>query len=120
MAHPYHHALSSVKKYGGKVEDYIEVHSWFDQTKSHWADPRHRAVLHSSFGIFLSEQVFGKTITNSSGRVIPVRWIGEQHVVEDCGCIPTIENWLEGLPLKPFMMKPQKLSQQLLEKEKEL
>ena len=23
MAHPYHHALSSVKKWGGTVEDYV-------------------------------------------------------------------------------------------------
>jgi hypothetical protein len=30
MAHPYHHALSSVKKWGGTVEDYLAVHSWFD------------------------------------------------------------------------------------------
>jgi hypothetical protein len=27
MAHPYHHALSSVKKWGGEVSDYIHLHS---------------------------------------------------------------------------------------------
>ena len=30
MAHPYHHALSSVKKWGGTVDDYIAVHQFFD------------------------------------------------------------------------------------------
>lgn len=30
MAHPYHHALASVKKWGGEVSDYIHLHSWFD------------------------------------------------------------------------------------------
>ena len=30
MAHPYHHALSSVKKWGGTVDDFIAVHAWFD------------------------------------------------------------------------------------------
>lgn len=30
MAHPYHHALSSVKKWGGTVDDFIAVHSWLD------------------------------------------------------------------------------------------
>lgn len=30
MAHPYHHALSSVRKWGGEVEDYLPVHNWFD------------------------------------------------------------------------------------------
>jgi Domain of unknown function (DUF6915) len=30
MAHPYHHSLSSVKKWGGSVFDYLPLHSWFD------------------------------------------------------------------------------------------
>ena len=30
MAHPYHHALASVKKWGGEVSDYLPLHSWFD------------------------------------------------------------------------------------------
>lgn len=30
MAHPYHHAQSSVKKWGGTVDDFIAVHTWFD------------------------------------------------------------------------------------------
>ena len=30
MAHPYHHALSSVKNWGGTVDDYIDLHSWLD------------------------------------------------------------------------------------------
>ncbi len=104
MAHPYHHSLSSAKKYGGTPEDYQAIHDWFDQTKAHLPDVRHRAILHSSFGIFLCEQVFGATITNSVGKVIPVRAIGEQHVKEDMGGkIPTVQDWLEGLPIRPWM-----------------
>ena len=30
MAHPYHHALASVKKWGGDVSDYLPLHTWFD------------------------------------------------------------------------------------------
>ena len=30
MAHPYHHALSSVRKWGGSVEDYLTIHTWLD------------------------------------------------------------------------------------------
>ncbi len=33
-------------------------------------------------GIFLGEQVFGANITNSDGKKVSVRDIGEQHVVE--------------------------------------
>ena len=105
MAHPYHHAVSSSKKHGGVPEDYLALHNWFDQTKAHLPDARHRAILHSSFGIFLCEQVFGATLTNSSGQQIPVRVLGEQHVKEDMGGkIPTVQDWLEGLPLKPWMV----------------
>jgi hypothetical protein len=30
MAHPYHHALASVKQWGGEVSDYLPLHTWFD------------------------------------------------------------------------------------------
>ena len=104
MAHPWHHAISSAKQHGGKPEDYLKIHDWFDQTKAHMPDVRHRAILHSSFGIFLCEQVFGSTIVNSSGKHIPVRLIGEQHVTEDMGGkIPTAQDWLEEMSLRPWM-----------------
>ncbi len=83
--HPYHHSLSSVKKHGGQVEDYLAIHSWFDESKAHYADQRHRALRHHSEGIFMAEKLFGVTLTNSDGRVVPVRFIGEQHVQEDLG-----------------------------------
>lgn len=95
MAHPYHHALSSVQKWGGCVEDYQPIHDWFDESKAHMADFRHRALRHHSEGIFMAEKIFGTTITNSDGRVVPVRYIGEQHVKEDLGLIPTVADWLE-------------------------
>jgi hypothetical protein len=59
------------------------------------ADFRHRALRHHSEGIFLLEKIFGKTITNSDGRVVPVRYVGEQHVKEDLGLIPTMADWFE-------------------------
>ncbi|NDD52580.1 hypothetical protein EBZ39_01660 [bacterium] len=97
MAHPYHHALSSVRKWGGEVDDYLAIHEWFDGSKAHMADFRHRALRHHSEGIFLSEQIFGKVITNSDGRVVPVRYIGEQHVNEDLGRIPSVADWLRRI-----------------------
>ena len=77
MAHPYHHALSSVKKWGGTVDDYIEVHSWYDQSKELIADFRHRALRHHAQGIWQSETILGPTLTLSTGRIIPTRWVGE-------------------------------------------
>ena len=46
MAHPYHHAVSSSKKFGGAPGEYQAIHGWFDQTKAHLPDVRHRALLH--------------------------------------------------------------------------
>lgn len=104
MAHPYHHALSSVQKWGGCVEDYQPIHDWFDESKAHMADFRHRALRHHSEGIFMAEKIFGTTITNSDGRVVPVRYIGEQHVKEDLGKIPTVAEWLTCIkPEHPWM-----------------
>lgn len=100
---PYVHAKNSVKRWGGVTDDYQRIHDWFDQTKSAFPDVRHRAVLHSAFGIFIAEQVFGTTITNSDGRKVSVRDIGEDHVVEDLGFIPTLERWLQYLPIEDWM-----------------
>ena len=106
MADPFDHARSSVRKWGGVPEDYLEVHQWFDQTKVSWADPRHRSILHSSFGIGLAIQQFGQVIRRKSdNRAISVRWIGEQHVLEDCGFIPTLEDWLKNMPLEEWMVR---------------
>lgn len=110
---PMLHALISVKKFGGIPEDYIDIHNWFDSTKAHIADERHRKVLHNAFGIFLCEQVFG-TITqmpsgefkrmpyilNSDGKKISVRDIAEQHVVDDMGRIPSLEECVGESPIE--------------------
>lgn len=90
MAHPYHHALSSVKKWGGTADDFLPLHTWFDESKMLTADFRHRALRHHAEGIFMLERFFGITITISTGRIVPVRLIGEQHVREDLGFIPAL------------------------------
>lgn len=103
MAHPYHHALSSQKKWGGSVEEYLAIHSWFDASKEIIADFRHRALRHHAEGIFMAETIFGVTITLSSGRVIPTRWVGEQHVTEDLGFIPSFADWVRAIQPASWM-----------------
>lgn len=105
MAHPYHHAVSSAKKYGGKSEDYQHIHDWFDESKAFLADFRHRSLRHHAEGIFMCEKIFGTTLTNSDGKVVPVRFIGEQHVKEDLGFIPDFAQWARGIKPESWMMK---------------
>ena len=106
MSHPLHHSISSQKKWGGHVDDYLPIHNWFDETKMHYPDMRHRAMRHHSEGIFWCEQQFGTYITNSDGRMVPVRAIGEQHCMEDLGWIPTIKDYLDNMETKGWMFKP--------------
>ncbi len=44
MTHPLFHAQSSVRRFGGKVEDYLGVHHWLDAGKEAFCDFRHRAL----------------------------------------------------------------------------
>lgn len=80
----------------------------FDDSKRHHGDFRHRALRHHAEGIFELERVFGVTITNSDRRVVPVRMIGEQHVTEDLGFIPSLGQWLSAIRPQPWMNRVQK------------
>ena len=94
MAHPLKHAESSARRFGGKAEDYLPIHDRFDESKAFFSDFRHRALRHHAEGIFLAEKLFGVAIVNSDGNQVPVRYVGEQHVREDLGRIPTVQDWL--------------------------
>lgn len=105
------HAKSSVKKFGGCVDDYIAIHEWFDATKAWVCHSKHRLFRHHSEGIFECENVFGLTIITSDGKTVYTRYVGEQHVREDCnGYVPTAKEWIDGLSNPPiWMLKTQKL-----------
>ena len=77
MAHPHEHAISSVKKWGGTVNDYITIHEWFDATKAWIGHSKHRMFRHHSEGIFECEKLFGDSIVNQDGKIVYVRYIGE-------------------------------------------
>jgi hypothetical protein len=109
MSHPYHHSLSSLKKWGGAIGDYLPIHNWFDESKKITADFRHRALRHHAEGIFMAEVVFGSTIVLSTGRILPVKWIGEQHVREDLGFIPSFADWARAIRPEAWMGRTQKL-----------
>lgn len=110
MSHTYHHSKNSVKIWGGKPEDYQKIHDWLDQTKETFADFRHRALRHHSQGIFEAERVFGLTITTSEGKQVPVRYICEQHIKEDCGGrIPTVSDWFRNMKCEPWMSRGYKI-----------
>lgn len=99
---PHLHARGSVSRWGGLPADYMAIHDFIDQTKIAMPDMRHRAVLHNAFGCFLIERVFGHTFMNSAGREVSTRDAAEQHIIEDLGFLPSLEDFLDELPQSPW------------------
>ncbi len=103
MAHSYHHAVSSARKWGGTPDDYLAVHTWIDRSKEMIADFRHRALRHHAEDVFMAETIFGTVLIVSTGRVVPVRLIAEQHIMEDLGRIPSFADWMRCIRPEPWM-----------------
>lgn len=59
--------------------------------------PQHRALRHHASGILDCIEKFGPAITLANGKIIPTRCVGEQHVIEDMGRIPTFNDWIVGI-----------------------
>lgn len=107
MSKPWIHALSSARKFGGNPEDYIAIHNLMDSSKATVADSRHRALTHNSWFVgTVLELVFGVVITNSVGKRVSVRDIGEQHVLEDFGgkFIPSAQDYLQEIEFSEWML----------------
>jgi hypothetical protein len=100
MTHTIFHAQSSVRRFGGRVEDYQPVHDWIDGSKEMFCDFRHRALRHHSQGIF------GATILNTDGNLVPTRYVAEQHIKEDCGgIVPSVSDWLSRIRPEAWMSR---------------
>lgn len=94
------------------MSDYIALHDWFDETKQYTGDWTHRALRHHSAGIQWAIERFGHAIVNSKGISVPVKMLAEQHVEEDCGFIPTVQDYLKviGKHPEPWMLKVGKVT----------
>jgi hypothetical protein len=106
MANAYVHSKSSARKFGGEVEDYLPIHIKMDCSKAYISDNRHRCLTHNSFWIHeVMIPIFGYTITNSVGKVVSVKDICEQHILEDFGMrfIPTAQDYLENMEFQDWM-----------------
>lgn len=105
---PYLHGKVSAKKFGGKPEDYQAIHDFIDSSKSAFPDMRHRAIFHNSLGCYVAERIFGINITNSDGKLVSVRDVVEQHIIDDMGRIPTLSDYLNGMPFYEWLGGPKK------------
>jgi hypothetical protein len=95
----YHdHAKISARKFGGKPEDYIELHELLDSSKYHLPSWQHRAFSHNTWFISIVDKLYGPTIINSDGKEVSVRDILFEHLKEDhSGKVPTIADWAKNI-----------------------
>ena len=54
-----------------------------------------------------------RTLTLSTGRIIPTRWVGEQHVKEDLGFIPSFADWVKAIRPEPWMCRTERIEAQV-------
>lgn len=99
----WYHAVSASKKWGGKPDDYIEIEEFIDSSKRIVGDVRHRSVYHHTEGIWLAQRIFGRTITTSANRLVPVRVIAERHIEEDLGWIPSPLHYTKAMTTELWM-----------------
>jgi hypothetical protein len=103
---PLVHSKSSVKRWGGKVEDYMEIHKFLDSPKSCMNNNTGRALTHNTWFIYeVMPRVFGYNIVNSDGRTVDVVNISMLHVLEDFKMkfIPTPQDYFKHMELQPWM-----------------
>lgn len=102
---PYIHAESSARRFKGKPEDYLEIHTFMDSSKASIASNAHRMLTHNSWFIknvierikFSNSVEVGDRfpyILNSDEKKISVEEIAEMHILEDFrGFIPTPQDY---------------------------
>ena len=103
--HPYHHALSSQRRHGGEISDYLPLHSWFDASKTVLGHFTHRALRHHREGVAEAVRIFGETIAIADGARVPVEVLGLQHLAEDMSILPSAADWLSHIEL-PAALSP--------------
>lgn len=95
---PLIHAQMSAKTFGGKPEDYLHIHDLMDIGKSSLPDVRHRALFHHNYGGAMVEKLLGHGIMNSDNKLVSIKEICDQHVVEDLSYIPDIADYFACIP----------------------
>lgn len=106
MTNPLIHSKSSVKRWGGKVEDYLPIHELIDSPKASMNNNSSRMLTHNTwFAYTIIPKIFGYNITNSDGKSIDTVDIAMLHIAEDFRMkfVPTPQDYLKHLNLPPWI-----------------
>lgn len=106
MANPLIHSQSSVKRWGGNVSDYIQIHELIDSPKATMNNNASRALTHNTwFAYTIIPKIFGYNIKNSDGKSVDTVDIAMLHILEDFKMrfLPTPQDYLKHLSVQPWM-----------------
>jgi hypothetical protein len=105
MANPEIHSKSSVKRWGGKIEDYIKIHELLDSPKATMNNNTSRVLTHNTwFAYTIIPKIFGYNIINSDGKSVDTIDIAMLHIAEDFRgkFVPTPQDYLKHLEIQPW------------------
>ena len=105
MANPMIHSKSSVKRWGGKVEDYLAIHELIDSPKATMNNNSARLLTHNTwFAYTIIPKIFGYNIINSDGRSVDSVDIAMLHIAEDFRMkfVPTPQDYLKHVVVQPW------------------
>ena len=105
MANSEIHSKSSVKRWGGKIEDYIAIHELLDSPKATMNNNSSRMLTHNTwFAYTIIPKIFGYNIINSDGKSVDTIDIAMLHILEDYRkFVPTPQDFLKHLEIQPWM-----------------
>ena len=106
MANAQIHSQSSVKRWGGKIEDYIAIHELIDSPKACMNNNSSRLITHNVWFCYnIIPKIFGYNLINSSGKRVDTIDIAMLHVAEDFRMkfVPTLEDYLKHLTLPAWI-----------------
>jgi hypothetical protein len=106
MANPLIHSKSSVKRWGGKVEDYLPLHELLDSPKVTMNNNTARMLTHNVWFCYqIIPKIFGYNLINSDGKSVDTVDIAMLHVAEDFRMkfVPTAQDYLKHMELQPWM-----------------
>lgn len=106
MANPEIHSKSSVKRFGGKVSDYLAIHQFIDSPKGCMNNNTSRFLTHNTwFAYEVIPRIFGYNITNSDGKSVDTVDIAMLHILEDFRMkfVPTPQDYLRHMTVEQWM-----------------
>jgi hypothetical protein len=105
MANSLIHSKSSVRRWGGKVEDYMPLHQLLDSPKCTMNNNTSRFLTHNTwFAYEIIPKIFGYNIINSDGKSVDTVDIAMLHILEDYKkFVPTPQDFLKHMEVQGWM-----------------